>query len=431
MVEVDSGRSNVTAAALEGNERGSRAGPKLLFLVPFTPRRDVQHGGRVVAQLLFRLAEGHRIGLVYRRGPGAEPLEDELKQACELVREVIPGRPFRRNRHRLNVLLAPIRGLPSEAAAVYDARFAAACREAVRTWSPDVVQVEHDNIAYLGRGLRRADADVVLLLTCHEPGMVAAADQARVTRGRRRLAHRIDASAWRRYWSRTLPAFDAVITFTDRDGAAITAADIKIRTRTIALGVDIPPEPLGTAGGDPNVLFVGGYVHPPNTDAALRLIRSIMPAVRRRKPGLRLVIAGAGPGRDLIAAAGAHDEVTGSVPEISPFMQDATLLALPIRLGGGMRVKLLEAFAAEKAVVTSRLAATGLDLVDGKQVVFAEDDEEFADAIVALIDDPPRRRDLGREARRYAIENLGWDARVGEWDELYRELRGAAPNRQR
>ena len=294
-------------------------------------------------------------------------------------------------------------------------------------WTPDIVQVEQDTLAYLGPVVRRASADVKLILTCHEPGPSAAADLVRTTQGRQRLAHGVDRNVWQRYWSRTLGAFDVVVTFTDRDRSVVTAANPSVRTVAIPFGIDIPDTPLSAVGGDePRVLFVGGYMHPPNSDAALRLLRSIMPAVRRRIPELRLILAGADPGPEMLGAAGPDDLITGTVAETMPFLRDASVVALPIRLGGGMRVKLLEAMAAGKAVVTSRLAAAGLELSDGVQVVFAESDEEFCDAIIRLIGDAGERGRLGAEARRWAVSNLGWDGRVRRFESLYREMLGAA-----
>ena len=404
----------------------SGPGPRILQIVPFTPSRGARHGGgRIVAQLLLRLTRRNRVGLVYLRGPGPEPLDQELGRACEMVEEVVARRQRRpgRKQHRLDVLRAPFTGMPSQAAAVHDDGFAARCRAAVLDWEPDIVQVEQDTLAYLGPMIRAAKDDVRLILVCHEPGPPASADLARSSHGRRHLAHRADLAAWRRYWRRTLGAFDVVVAFTDGDRSVVAAANETIRTVTIPLGIDLPDRPLPAAGnGEPRVLFVGGYGHPPNSDAALRLLRSIMPAARRRLPGLRLVLAGADPGPEMLAAAGPDDLITGTVPDTGPFLSEAALIALPIRLGGGMRVKLLEAMAAGKAVVTSRLAASGLDLTDDVQVAFAESDEEFAAAIVRLVGDIGERGRLGAGARHYAVDNLGWNARVDEFDSLYRSL---------
>jgi glycosyltransferase involved in cell wall biosynthesis len=191
----------------------------------------------------------------------------------------------------------------------------------------------------------------------------------------------------------------------------------------IPIGIDLPERALDPLGsGEPAIAFVGGYMHPPNVDAALRLLRSIAPAVRRRVPRLRLLVVGADPAREMRDAAGPLDVVTGRVPDVNPYVDEAALLALPIRLGGGMRVKLLEALAAGKAVVATRLAAAGLDVEDGRELVLAETDEEFEAALVGLLEDEQRRGELARNAREWALRNLSWDPRVEAYERLYRSL---------
>jgi glycosyltransferase involved in cell wall biosynthesis len=288
-----------------------------------------------------------------------------------------------------------------------------------------VVQVEHDNLSYVGPPIREANGNTPgLVLVCHEPGALAAADQARAATGRHRLEHRLNLAAWRRFWSRTLSAFDVIVAFTEGDREVNSRASPSARTETIGLGIDIPAEPAREDGAEDHVAFIGGYKHPPNTDAALRLMRSIMPAVREHEPDLKLYLIGSDPAPEMVAAASRDDVITGRVPDAAPYMAAASLIVLPIRLGGGMRVKLLEALAAGKAVVATRLAAAGLDLDDGEQIVFAETDEEFAAATVELIADADARRRLETEARRWATDNLSWDARVGAYESIYRSLIG-------
>lgn len=406
---------------------GHSSGPlRLLFAVPFSPRLDLPHGGRVVAQLLLRLAMRHQVAVVYLRRTGSDPIDRQLAARCDFVEELelsdrgVFGPEAIR---RLRVLAAPLRGIPTQVAVHGDRHLAEACAGIAGRWQPDVVQIETDTIAHWGSVLRDSGIGAIRILTCHEPGTLASEDQARVAGGRQRLAHRLDAAGWRRYWSRSLPAFDAVVTLTDHDRGVIEAAAPGPRVVTIGLGIDLPAEPLSAGGlGDPSVLFVGSFLHPPNADAALRLLGSIMPAVRRRIPGLRLFLVGKDPGRKLLEAATADDTVTGRVPSVTPFVDEAALVVLPIRLGGGMRVKLLEALAAGKAVVASPLAAAGLDVTDGKQLVLADTDEEFADAIVSLVGDAARRRGMGSAARAWALANLGWDSPVGAYEQLYRSM---------
>lgn len=399
---------------------------RLLFVMPFAPTRDAKHGGRVVAQLLGRLARRHEVALLNLRRPGSSPIDPDLAERCKLVKEFElrdrgPGSsPWR---HRFNVLATTITGTPTSVAPLRDPRLERACVELDREWQPDIIQVEHDTLAFCGRALAGAGSATPRVLVCHEPGTLAAENQALVTGGRQRLAHRLDAAAWRRHWLRVCPTFDVVVTFTETDRDAVKRGIQGPRFAVIGLGIDIPEEPLDPIGHDErSVIFIGGYLHPPNSDAAMRLVQSIMPAVRRRVPGARLLIVGANPGRALIEAAGPDDTVTGMVPSVTPYVDRAALLALPLRIGGGMRVKLLEAMASGKAVVASSIAAAGIEATDGEQLVFAETDDEFAEAIVRLLTDPDARARLGHAARGWAERHLSWDARVERYEALYDSL---------
>lgn len=398
---------------------------RLLFAVPFSPSRDAVHGGRVVAQLLDRLADRHEVSVVHLERAGAPPFDDDIRARCEVVRAVQVDAPPARVawRRRARTLAAPLTALPAPVMELRDARLARACVELAERLRPDVVQIEHDELAYVGRALAAAGAPGVRIMTCHEPGILASSDQVAMTRGRQRLAHRLDSLGWARYWARNLPAFELIVTLTEGDRAVIERHVTGPRYETIGLGIDLPAVALDPAGGpEPTVLFVGGYRHPPNADAARRLLRAIMPGVRRELPGARLGIVGADPGRDLISSAGPLDTVTGTVPSVTPFMDAAHVIALPIRMGGGMRVKLLEALAAGKAVVASPLAAAGLAIVSGEHALIAESDAEFEEAILTLLRDEPLRVRIAGNARRWAAENLSWDGRVARYEALYRSV---------
>ena len=107
---------------------------------------------------------------------------------------------------------------------------------------------------------------------------------------------------------------------------------------------------------------------------------------------------------------------------MAPFLDRASVVALPLREGGGMRVKALEALAAGKAVVATRLAIEGIDVADGRHLVLAESDDDFAAAVSGLLDSPDRRRALGGAARRWAEARASWDERVAAHEALCRSL---------
>lgn len=377
----------------------------------------------MVAQLLSRLAERHWIAVVYLGAPDLPAVDAGLASRCDLVERVDLPHSGRSSswRRRLDVLLAPVSGLPSAVARLHTRRLVEAVQTVAGAWKPDVIQIEHDLLAYCVPHLGNLGA--ARLLVCHEPGLTAAEDLALHTSGRQQIAHRLDAAAWRRYWLRTLPALDAIIAFTADDLGSLRRVAPQPRLLSIPLGIDPPPRPSHPTGFDePAILFFGGYSHPPNADAALRLIQAIMPLARRQVPDLRLRLVGDKPTVEMSRLAGPRDEVTSGVADVQPYLDQAALVALPLRLGGGMRVKLLESLAAGKAVVASPLAARGLELANGREVVLAETDQQFAQAIVTLIADPDARRSLARHAREWALRNLDWESRARRYEELYRRL---------
>ena len=397
---------------------------RLLVVVSFGPRHDNRHGGRVLAQLLEHLVDRHEVGVVHLDHVQDGPMDPTLAARCAFVHPVpVHTRPALgpRWRYRANVLASLLTGRPTAVSALHSRPLARLVRTVADEWQPDVVQLEGDVLAYCLPPLEGCRAAKMLVI--HDPGLPSADELAASTSGRQHFAHRLDAAAWRRYWERMLPRCDEVVTLTDADARAVSACVPATTPVEIPLGIDIPSQPLNPAGsGGSSVVFIGGYNHTPNIDAAMRLMGSIMPRVRAHAPGLKLMIVGDQPTEGMQAAAGADDEITGGVPAVTPYLDRASVVALPIRLGGGMRVKLLEALAAGKAVVASPVAAAGLD-TDGHHVLrIADSDEEFSAAILELVADDVVRAELGRNARRWALENLSWSSRRAEYEEVYRAL---------
>jgi glycosyltransferase involved in cell wall biosynthesis len=205
----------------------------------------------------------------------------------------------------------------------------------------------------------------------------------------------------RRSWRR----FDRVLVFTRRDAESIAerAPELAGRVRVSPFGLILPP-PADPARETPGtILFVGNFTHQPNRDAALWLAREIMPAVRARDPEARLRIVGSAPPAEILALAGPGVEIFADAPSIEPHVEAATVIVAPVRTGGGMRMKVLEALAAGKAVVTTGRGTEGFDCFDEPPpLAVADDAVSFAAAIAALLEDPARRGDLRDRARAFA-----------------------------
>jgi glycosyltransferase involved in cell wall biosynthesis len=174
------------------------------------------------------------------------------------------------------------------------------------------------------------------------------------------------------------------------------------KIRVIPNVVDVPTTPLG-ANPVSSVAFVGSYFYPPNEAAAFELISSIGPAIRARGGPRRLVLIGPSASSTLRAAAAKdpYVELLGEVPDVRVPLRAAGVLAVPIRAGGGTRVKILEAMAGGVPVVSTRLGVEGLEVTHGRQVLLAETADEFAGEIVRLAADEHLRSRLVREGSAF------------------------------
>jgi polysaccharide biosynthesis protein PslH len=397
---------------------------RLLFLLPFPPDPAGMHGSsRVTGQLLERLAARHEVAAVFLRAaeepPIAPALEARLALAAEVERPSLhDGFGLGRNARRAAGL---IRGRPLWATDWLVPQLGRDLRELAASWRPDIVQAELLVMGQYLAALPHPRPPTVLV--DYDPGAAAASDLAAREHGARRVARTADAVAWRRYGRRVVADADAVVAFTDEDAQSLGPFAAHTRVVRIAPGIALPPAAADPVGAEPpRVLFLGSFVHPPNVDAAVRLATAILPAVQERVPHARLEIVGDAPPAAVRRLAGDAVVVTGRVPDTRPHLGAAAVVAAPLRLGGGMRVKVLESLAAGKAVVATRRALAGLELEPGTHAAVGESDAELADALVDLLEHPDRRMRMGAAAREWARERLDWGHAVAAYERLYDAL---------
>jgi glycosyltransferase involved in cell wall biosynthesis len=213
---------------------------------------------------------------------------------------------------------------------------------------------------------------------------------------------------WRR-WARFQPEawrrFDRVQVFSRRDAeqVAALAPEVADRVRVDPFGLVLPPraDPAREVPG--TILFVGAFHHPPNRDAATWLAREILPAVLERQPGARLRIVGSGPTPEVRALAGPNVELVADAPSVLPHLEEAAVVMAPVRTGGGMRMKVLQAMAAGKAVVTTPRGTEGYTgFGEEPPLAVGESSAEIAAVTADLLGDDGRRRQLGERAREFA-----------------------------
>jgi glycosyltransferase involved in cell wall biosynthesis len=228
-------------------------------------------------------------------------------------------------------------------------------------------------------------------------------------------------AAWRR--------FDRVLAFGNRDAAAIAelAPELSSRVRVSPFGLALP------AAADPgqeqpgSLLFVGNFTHQPNRDAASWLAREIMPTVLAHQPEARLRIVGSSPPPEVLGLTGKAIEVIPNAPSVEPYLAAAAVIVAPVRTGGGMRMKVLQALGAGKAVVTTSRGSEGFDcFTDSPPLAVANDARSFGLAAAALLGDRRRRRELSDGARSFAEAHYGPPAWARRLEAVYAEAIGTA-----
>lgn len=172
-------------------------------------------------------------------------------------------------------------------------------------------------------------------------------------------------------------------------------------------------QPQPRMGPGPHLVFTGQMDYPPNVEAALVAIGSILPRVRQRYPQAQLHIVGRAPVTELLAHDGMDGcRVWGEVPDVRPFLAVADAVVVPLELARGVQNKVLEAMAMARAVVLTPQAATGIPATYGAHFIVAQGVEPFADAVIDLIAVPERAAALGEAARDFVLDRMSWPAMV-------------------
>lgn len=382
-------------------------------------------------ELLRRAARAHEVVLVVPEEAPPDPahLATAREAGLEVVR--VPRRPLRKHGWRFardlarNLLLpVPYMVMAHRLRAV---RAAVAALLAQRPadlvhveWTPLVANVP-------------ADAGVPVVVSAHnvEADLWARQVQAQPTRARRAYAalqHRKVA----RFERRALAQADGVVAVSEPDAERIRTWTGQPRVRVVRNGVDTAtfvPRP-GAAAGSRELLFLGSLDWRPNQDAVTWFLETTWARVRAAVPDATLRVVGRAP-PDALAArwrAAPATAVDGSVPDVRPFLARAAVVVVPLRVGGGSRLKICEALATGRPVVSTTVGAEGLDVGDG--VVRADDPEAFAAAVVEALTRPDEAAVRAARGRERVLVHHAWDAEAPRLVAAWREVVEAGPRRR-
>jgi glycosyltransferase involved in cell wall biosynthesis len=192
----------------------------------------------------------------------------------------------------------------------------------------------------------------------------------------------------------------------------------------IPTGVDTDYFRPSPAIEKPNSLvFTGSMDWLPNEDGASYLLNELLPRIRSHIPDVTVCIAGRNPSAKIEALAARNGaRITGSVPDIRPYISEAAVYLVPLRMGGGTRLKIFEAMAMGKAIVSTSIGAEGLPVRDGENILIRDNPDDFAFSIVHLLRSPSTRKSLGYQARRTVETLYTWESVAAEFDSALRKV---------
>jgi polysaccharide biosynthesis protein PslH len=368
-----------------------------------------------VSALVDHLRPSNEVRVVALRVPGqTDPTPPDtrlvdwhpaskLRDAARLARAISRGRPARADVHANAIRAALV--------------------EEMASFQPDVLHVSAGRLAALGPMLHRVPS----LLSAFDAAHRNVEARAEAARGIRKILLRGEARRWKRYEQTDWHHFTRVTVTNESDRAALTELDPRIRIQVVPLGIDVRsfiPEP-GAVKDAKRIVFHGVLDYAPNIAAADFLIRRVWPRVHAARPDARLTIVGRDPLPELrTLAASAGVEVTGGVPDVRPWLTGSRVYACPMRNGTGSKNKVLEAMACGLPCVLTPLASRGIGGTPGAHMLEADTEEEFAAAVVRVLDDDDLAARIGAGGRSFVEEEHDWAAVARIHERLYEEIAG-------
>jgi len=247
-----------------------------------------------------------------------------------------------------------------------------------------------------------------------------------------RLPLILETKRIKQYEGKIVKDFDVTLAVTELDRQALTEA-VENKNQTRKLSITVIPIAVDTHQIQPvsgmidslNILTMGTLYYPPNADGIRWFVREVFPLIRQKISGVRLTIIGKNPPKDFLNLADDENSgiiVTGYVDKLDPYFAQAALTVIPVRAGGGMRVRILEAFARAVPVVTTTVGLEGIQALSGKDVLVEDTPSAFAEAVINLLQDRTLRDQLSRNGRYLAENKYDWQVILKDLDKVFEQF---------
>lgn len=397
---------------------------KLLFLSPYLPSPPQSGAPRRVHGLLSELARRHEVSLLALTAPG-EDTEAAIRATRQYCAEVVTvesdrlDRALSQKRKRAIQLRSLLQTRSYERLTYYHPLFQQEIDRLAARGDFDVITMEHSqmacyrlpNTARLVLDEHNIEYDILWRTTAAERLSI------------RKLYNRVNYIKLRREERAAWQQFDGITLTSDRDAMLLHRDAPEKPTAVIPNAVDTELfRPSGSPIEEGTILFFGAINYYPNTEGLLFFLDEVFPLVKQQHPKVRLLIVGQLPPPAITERASEDVIVTGLVDDVRPYLERAAVVIAPLKIGGGTRLKIVEAMSMGKPIVATHIGAEGLDVSDGEDILLGDTAEEFAAQVVHILGDAALAQRLGVAARNRAISKYSWHDAVNRLERFYHEL---------
>lgn len=399
---------------------------RILFLTPQLPYPPQKGTALRNWGLIQGLTERHELSLLSFHRPGKQiALSSPLSSVCKRILTV--PQPKRPPHQRLWGILSTRK--PDMALRLASSTFDQRLREWLAESSFDVVQIEGIELAPYLETVKSAPQEALTVFDDHNCEYLLQqrtflTDLYSPVRWPEAAYSFIQWQRLRRYEAEVCRRADEVLAVSQPDAEALMKLDPELKVAVIPNGIDTQAYRPATGAGETatgnTLVFTGTMDFRPNVDAVLWFARQVLPRIQTRVPDVRFLVVGQRPHRRLDPLRrNPAITLTGWVEDVRPYFAKATVYVAPLRMGGGTRLKILEAMAMGKPIVATSLGAEGYPVRDGRELILADTPAAFAEGVIVLLRDEARRATLRQTARTFVEGRYDWKAIVPRVEEVY------------
>jgi polysaccharide biosynthesis protein PslH len=394
---------------------------RILIVTPSIPYPPNWGFGIRVYQIVRELSRRHTVSVVCYSRPGEEDKIAALQAVCHSVHTVQNPLADRRAKRRAQ-LTAMVGRTSFQTASLRTAAMQRLVTSLVTAEHFDLVQFESSQMCSL-----KLPADVPWIVDEHNLEYELLQRMGRTERSPiRKLFNWVEHRKFKREEMSSWERADACVVTSEREARVVVQHVPHKPIHVAANGVDIEffapcDDPADTVDPD-EMVFTGLLSYRPNADAVTYFVKQVLPLIVARRPRARFTVVGLDAPAEVTRLAGPNVDIVGAVPDVRPYVRRAAMFVVPLRMGSGTRLKILEGLAAAKGVVSTTVGCEGINVVADEHLLVADTAAALADAVVALQTDPARAAELGAAGRRLVEDHYSWVSIVHELEDFYRTL---------